>query len=481
MKYEYNIVAIGAGSAGLVSAYISAAINAKVALIERHKMGGDCLNTGCVPSKALIRTAHFLADVKRHEQLGVKTASAEVDFAQVMERVSRVIKKVEPHDSVERYTELGVDIIIGEAMIKSPHEIEVNGKTLTTKNIVIATGAKPFVPSIPGIESIDYLHTDNVWEIRKQPEKLVILGGGPIGSELSQAFNRIGVNVTQIEKSDQILTREDPEVSAILTRRFTDEGIDLRLSSTAKEIKTEGDRKYVVIEKRDGSTEDIEFDQLLCALGRRPNVTGFGLEEVGVKLDERGRVAIDSYGRTSVPNIFACGDVTSPYQFTHMAAHGAYYAVVNALFAGVPFAKQKINLSAVPWCTFTDPEIARVGLNEKDAKREGIPYEVTTYGINDLDRAIADDEDHGLVRILTVPGKDKILGVTICGADAGNIIPEFVLAKNYGMGLGKIMGTIHIYPTMGEANKYAAGNWKKAHKPQGILRLLNKFHAWRRG
>ncbi len=480
MKYEYNIVAVGAGSAGLVTSYIAAAINAKVALIERHKMGGDCLNTGCVPSKALIRTAHFLADVKRHETLGVKHAAAEVDFAQVMERVQRVIRKVEPHDSVERYTNLGVDVILGEAKIKSPHEVEVGGRTLTTRSIVIATGARPFIPDLPGIDKIDVLHTDNVWEIREKPENLVILGGGPIGSELSQAFNRIGVSVTQIEKYDQILTREDPEVSEILMKRFRNEGVDLRLGRTAKEIKVVGDRKVVAVENSDGAIEEIEFDQLLCALGRRPNVTGFGLEDIGVELDERGRVAIDRYGRTSVPNIFACGDVASPYQFTHMAAHGAYYAAVNALFSGIPFAKQKINLNAVPWCTYTDPEIARVGLNEKEAKREGTPYEVTTYGLDELDRAITDDEDEGLVKILTVPGKDKILGVTICGYNAGNIIPEFVLAKNLGLGLGKIMGTIHIYPTAGEANKYAAGNWKKAHKPEGILNLLRKFHAWRR-
>ncbi len=479
MKFDYNLVAIGAGSAGLVTSYIGAALKAKVALIERHKMGGDCLNTGCVPSKALIRTANFLNDVKRHKELGVKHAEADWDFAEVMERVQRVIGKVEPHDSVERYEGLGVDVKLGEAMIKSPHEIEVDGKTITSKAIVVATGARPFIPDLPGIGQIDVLHTDNVWDLREKPEHLVILGGGPIGSELSQAFNRIGVKVTQIESRNQILTREDEDVAKFVQNRFVDEGVDLLLNTRATSVLVRDGGHFLTV-TQDGKEREIEFDRLLCATGRKPNVTGFGLEELGVDLDEKGRIAVDAYNQSSVPGIYACGDVSSPYQFTHMAAHGAFYSAFNALFRGIPLIRFKVNYSTVPWCTYTDPELARVGLNEKEAKAQGIPYEVTTFEIEELDRAITADEDYGIVKVLTKPGKDEILGATICASHAGDIIAEYILAKTHGLGLGKILGTIHIYPTMGEANKYAAGAWKRAHAPQRILSLLQKFHNWRR-
>ncbi len=475
--FDYNMIVIGAGSGGLVSAYIAAAVKAKVALIEKHKMGGDCLNTGCVPSKALIRSAKMLSYAKRAKDFGFKSATIEYDFAEVMERVQRVIKKVEPHDSVERYTSLGVDCISGEAKIISPYEVRVNDKTLTTKNIVVATGARPFIPDIDGIDKIDYLTSDTLWEIRKQPEKLLVLGGGPIGSELAQCFQRLGSQVTIVEKNIRVLSREDEEISNMVVDSFRKDGMNVLVSHTAKRFECEGDKKFLVCVHH-GEEIKVEFDQVIIALGRTANLTGFGLQDLAIKLSERGTIETDSFLRTNYPNIYACGDVAGPYQFTHTAAHQAWYVAVNALFS--PLKKFRVNYSVIPWATYTDPEVARVGLNEMEAKEKEIAYEVTTYGIDDLDRAIADDEDHGCVKVLTVPGKDKILGVTIVGAHAGDLIAEFVSAMTHGIGLNKILGTIHIYPTMAEANKYVAGNWKKAHKPEKVLAWLEKFHAWRR-
>ncbi len=474
---NYNIIVIGAGSGGLVSAYLAAAAKSKVALIERHKMGGDCLNTGCVPSKALIRTASLLSMIKRHKDFGIKSASADFDFAEIMERVQRVISKIEPHDSVDRFTSLGVDCIHGEAKIIGPHEVKVNGKILTTKNIIIATGASPFIPPIKGLDKIDFLHTDNIWEIRNQPKRLVVLGGGPIGSELAQSFNRLGTQVTQVEMASQLLIREDNEIIDIISNRFQKEGIRLLLDTTANEIVHDNGNKKVIA-KSNGKKVEIEFDELLVSVGRKPNVIGFGLEELGVELTDRGAIKTDQYGRTSIANIYACGDVTSPYQFTHMAAHNAWYCVFNSLLS--PIKNFKIDLSIVPWCTYTDPEIARVGLNEKDAKIRNIDYEVSTYQIDDLDRAITDEEDIGLIKVLTPPGKDKILGVTICGYHAGDLLPEYVSAMKNGFGLNKILSTIHVYPTMAEANKFAAGNWKRAQTPDWLLKLSEKIHRFRR-
>jgi len=477
-KKDYNVIAIGGGSGGLVSAYISAAVKAKVALIEKHKMGGDCLNTGCVPSKALIKTAKVLSHIKRHKDYGIRSAEASFDFAEVMERVQNVIKKVESHDSVERYTSLGVDCYQGEAKILSPHEVSINGKTLTTNNIIIATGAKPFVPPITGLEQVKYLTTDNLWQIRELPKRLIVMGGGPIGCEMAQSFGRLGSQVTQVEMMPDIMIREDDEISQAVRNRFVSEGVDVRINTRCKEIVVEGDRKFMLVEK-EGRDERIEFDQVLVAVGRAANSKGFGLEELGVNLTKRGTIEVDEYLRsTSHPNIYACGDVAGPYQFTHTAAHQAWYSAVNALFS--PLKKFKVDYRVIPWCTFTDPEVARVGLNEKDAKEQGIPYEVTRYGLDDLDRAIADSEDEGVVKVLSQPGKDKILGVTIMGAHAGELIAEYVASMKHGLGLNKILGTIHIYPTMAEANKYVAGEWKRAHAPEGLLKLVQKFHAWRR-
>ncbi len=476
-SFDTNLIVIGGGSAGLVTAYIAAAVKAKVTLIEKHKMGGDCLNTGCVPSKAIIRSAKFLSHVSRSKEFGIKKAQADFDFAEVMDRVQSVIKKIEPHDSIERFTKLGVDVIQGEARIVSPYAVEVNGKTITAQNIVIATGARPFVPPIKGIENVKYYTSDNLWELRDKPGKMVVLGGGPIGAELTQSFNRLGVDVTQVEMAPRIMGREDPEVSELVKQKFIEEGVKVLVNHKAKQIVTQND-SHILIAEHEGRDIEIPFDTLLVAVGRAPNTSGFGLQELGVRLSPRGTIDVDEYLQTSIPTIYACGDVAGPYQFTHTAAHQAWYTSVNSLF-GIA-RRFKVDYSIIPWATFTEPEVARVGLNETEAGEQNIQYEVTTYGIDDLDRAIADSEAHGFIKVLTVPGKDKILGVTIVGEHAGDLIAEYVLAMKHGLGLNKILGTIHIYPTLAESNKFVAGNWKKAHAPEKLLQWVQKFHNWRR-
>jgi len=476
-KFDYNLVVIGAGAAGLVASYVAATVRAKVALIEKHKMGGDCLNTGCVPSKALIKSAKILSYVKRAEEFGFESGTIQFDFAKVMERVHRVIAKIEPHDSVERYSQMGVECIFGEARITSPYTVEVNGRRLVTKKIVVATGARPFVPPIPGLEKANYLTSDNVWELKKLPERLVVLGGGPIGCELTQAFCRLGSTVTQVEMMPQIMGREDPEVAALIREKLESEGVCVLTGHRAKEVKIENNEKILVCDN-DGKDVSIPFDEILVAVGRAPNVSGFGLEELGIELTSRKTIKTNEFLQTSIPTIYCAGDVVGPYQFTHVAGHQAWFASVNALFGALK--SFKVDYSAIPWTTYTDPEVARVGLNETDAKEKGVGYELTRYDIDDLDRAIADSEDHGFVKVLTRPGTDKILGVTIVGAHAGDILAEYVFAVKNGLGLNKILGTIHTYPTMSEANKYAAGVWKKAHAPEKILNWLEKYHAWTR-
>ncbi|MFN9212712.1 MAG: FAD-dependent oxidoreductase [Betaproteobacteria bacterium] len=481
-EFDYNMVVIGAGSAGLVSAYIAAATKAKVALIEKHKMGGDCLNTGCVPSKALIRSAKFLSHVARSKEFGIAEAGARFDFAQVLERVQRVVTAIEPHDSVERYGALGVDCIEGTARIASPWTVEVQTaagpRTLTTKNIVIAAGARPFVPPIPGLNEVGYLTSDTVWKRREQPKRLVVLGGGPIGSELTQAFARLGSQVTQVEMLPRILIREDPEVSVAVRKQFEAEGIRVLTEHKTKRFLVEGGEKVLIAEHA-GQDVRIPFDAVLVAVGRVANTQGYGLEELGIGTTQARTVETDEYLQTTYPNIFACGDVASPYQFTHTAAHQAWYAAVNARFGA--FRRFKADYRVSPWTTFTEPEVARVGLNEQEAREKGVAVTVSVYGIDDLDRAIADSEAHGMVKVLTASGSDKILGVTIVGEHAGDLLAEYVLAMKNNIGLNKILGTIHTYPTLAEANKYAAGVWKRGTVTQGQWTFLTAFQAWRRG
>ena len=478
-QFDRDMIVIGAGSAGLVSALIAATVKAKVTLIEKHKMGGDCLNTGCVPSKSLIRSAKFAFDVSRSPDLGFTSARYDLEFSDVMDRVHRIIRKIEPHDSVERYESLGVDCEIGEAEILSPYQVRVNGKTLTTRNIIIATGAAPFVPPIEGLDQVDYLTSDNLWEIRDNPGRLVVLGGGPIGTELTQSFNRLGAEVTQVEALDRIMNREDPDISDMVTETLEAEGVRILTGFLAKRVEVRDGENFLVCENKAGDVESVAFDKLLVAVGRKANVTGFGLETIGVEITDRGTVAVDDYLRTNFPNVYAIGDVAGPYQFTHTASHMAWFASVNALFG--TFKKFKVDYSVIPWATFTAPEVARVGLNETEAKEQGVAYDVTTYAVGQLDRALADEEAHGVVKVLTPPGSDKVLGVTIVADHAGDLLAEYVLAMKHGLGLNKILGTIHIYPTLAEMNKFAASEWRKANKPEWALSIAERYHDFRRG
>ena len=477
-RFDRNLVVIGAGSGGLVSAYIAAAVKAEVSLIEKHKMGGDCLNTGCVPSKALIRSARILSQCRRATEWGFDGIDVHYRFERVMERVAKVVEQVEPHDSVARYRGLGVDVIQGEAKITSPYSVEVNGIELRTRHIIIASGARPFVPPIPGLEEIDYLTSDNLWSLRALPQRLLVLGGGPIGCELSQAFARFGSQVTLVEMAPRLMMREDEEVSELVMQRFRDEGIRLLMAHKATSFVT-GEGNDRLLCEHQGEVVEVPFDRVLVAVGRKANTQGLGLEAMGVRLNPNGTVQTDAYLQTSVPTIYACGDVAGPYQFTHTAGHQAWYAAVNSLFGAVR--RFRVDYSAVPFATFTDPEVARVGLNEQEARQQGVDYEVTRFELSELDRAIAEGETQGLVKVLTVPGKDRVLGATIVGEQAGELIGEFTSAMKHGFGLNRILGTIHIYPTLLEANKYAAGVWKRAHAPERVLQWLARYHAWRRG
>ncbi len=480
-RFDRNLVVIGAGAAGLVTAYIAAAVKARVTLVEKHKMGGDCLNYGCVPSKALIKTATLARQIRHAADYGIARAGFELDFAQVMERVARVVRDIEPHDSVERYRGLGVDVVRGVATIVDPWHVKVVGEdgseqTLSTRAIVVATGAAPFVPPLPGLDEVGYLTSDTLWELREQPKRLVVLGGGPIGCELAQSFARLGSEVTQVEMLPRLMAREDEEVSAFVRDALQADGVRVLTGHKALRCEREGDARFIVVES-EGREQRVGFDRLLVAVGRSARLSGFGLEDLGIPTGRT--VQVDDYLQTIYPNILAAGDVAGPFQFTHTAAHQAWYAAVNGLFG--LFKKFKADYRVIPWATFVDPEVARVGLNEQEATAQGVAYEVTRYGIDDLDRAIADSAAHGWVKVLTVPGKDRILGVTIVGAHAGDLLAEYVLAMKHGLGLNKILGTIHTYPTMAEANKYAAGEWKRAHQPHALLRWVERFHAWRRG
>jgi len=484
-SYDRNLIVIGGGAAGLVSSYIAAAVKAKVTLVEAHKMGGDCLNYGCVPSKAIIKSAKLAHQLRHADRYGLEKGSPRFSFKAVMDRVHEVIRAVEPHDSVERYTKLGVEVLQGYAKVVDPWTVEISfpdGSTqrLTTRNIIIASGARPFVPPLPGIEKVGYLTSDTLWDafarLDKAPKRLVVLGGGPIGCELAQSFARLGSETTQVEMAPRIMMREDEEVSAIAQSALEEDGITVLTGHRALRCELDGNHKVLVVES-EGEEKRIEFDALLCAVGRVARLTGYGLEELGIETERT--VITNEYLETLYPNIFAAGDVAGPYQFTHTAAHMAWYASVNALFGS--FKRFKVDYSVVPWATFIDPEVARVGLNEQEAKEKGTAYEVTRYDLDDLDRAIADSETNGFIKVLTVPGKDKILGVTIVGAHAAEMLSEYVLAMKHGLGLNKILATIHTYPTVSEANKYAAGEWKRAHAPEKLLVWSERYHRWKRG
>ena len=484
-KFDRNLIVIGAGAGGLVSSYIAAAVKAKVTLVEAHKMGGDCLNTGCVPSKALIKSAKLAQQIRQGSRYGLNDREPSLSFTRVMARVQSVIEAVEPHDSIERYTELGVGVMQGHARIVDPWTVEIcqpDGALtqLTTRSIIIATGARPSVPALPGLDDVGYVTSDSLWtkfaKLDTVPQRLVVLGGGPIGCELAQSFARLGSAVTQIQRGPRLMPREDEEVCALVQSRLEADGVTVLNECKALRCEREGDNKYLVIENK-ASEQRIAFDQLLIAVGRQPRLEGYGLEELGIETPRT--IQTNDYLQTLYPNIFAAGDVAGPYQFTHTASHQAWYAAVNALFGHLK--KFKVDYRVIPWTTFIDPEVARVGLNEQEARAQGIAYEITRFELKELDRAITESATDGFVKVLTVPGKDRILGVTLVGEHAGELLAEFVLAMKHGLGLNKILGTIHTYPTWAEANKYAAGEWKRAHAPQGVLRWLQRYHQWRRG
>ncbi|MFP1677821.1 FAD-dependent oxidoreductase [Alloalcanivorax sp. C16-2] len=479
--FDRNLIVIGAGSAGLVSAYIAATVKAKVSLIEADKMGGDCLNTGCVPSKALIKSASLAHLGKEPARYGFKRIITEFDFADIQARIQRVIDRIEPHDSVERYSALGVDCIRGRARLVSPWEVAIDTadgeQRLTTRAIIIATGARPFVPPIDGIDQVRVLTSENLWDLNELPPRLLVLGGGPIGCELAQSFARLGSAVTQVEQSPRVLPREDEDAAHAVAHALTADGVTLLTGHRAARFAVEQGEQVLYAESQDGERR-LAFDAVLVAVGRRANSAGLGLEQLGIATRDNGTLDLDERLRTRFPNILACGDVAGPYQFTHVAAHQAWYAAVNALFGRIK--TFKADYRVIPWATFTSPEVARVGLNEDEARERGIEVEVTRYGIDDLDRAIADGSDQGFVKILTPPGKDTILGVTLVGEAASDLISEYVLAMKHGLGLNKILGTIHIYPTRAEANKFAAGQWKQAHKPETLLNWVQRFHDWQR-
>lgn len=484
-RFDRNLVVIGAGSAGLVSSYIAATVGAKVTLVEDGKMGGDCLNYGCVPSKALIKSARVARAVRTADRFGLAAALPVVDFGAVMRRVEDVIKAIEPHDSVERFSALGVDCVAGHAAIIDPWTVDIRRhdgevQRLTTRSIIIAAGAAPIVPDIPGLADSGYVTSDTLWErfaaLDALPRRIAVLGGGPIGCELAQAFAFLGANVTQVEMADRLLLREDDEVSALARDGLRDAGVDVRTGCTALRCEgSEGDRRLIVAQ--DGAQSALPFDALLVAVGRQARLTGYGLEALGVETAKT--VVTDAYLATVFPNIYAAGDVAGPYQLTHVASHQAWFATVNALFGG--FKRFRADYRVIPAATFIDPEIARVGLNEREAQAAGTAFDVTTYPLDDLDRAIADGATRGFVKVLTAPGKDRILGVTIVGEHAGETIAEYVLAMKYGIGLNKMLATIHSYPTMAEANKFVAGQWKQARKPEKLLALVERYFRWRRG
>ena len=484
-RFDRNLIVIGGGAAGLVSAYIASAVKAKVTLIEAHKMGGDCLNYGCVPSKALIKTAKLAAQQRHGERYGLIGSEPVIDFRRIMARINDVIARIEPHDSVARYTELGVDVVQGYARLIDPWTVEIalNGggvQRLTARAIIIAAGAEPAVPPLPGLEEVGYLTSDTLWDALTKsgeaPKRLLVLGGGAIGCELAQSFARLGSSVTQLEMLPRILCREDEDVSAAITKSLVDDGVNIITDRRALRCEIDGGQKRMIVSDASGCESSIEFDTLLCAVGRKPRLQGYGLEELGIDISA---IKLNEYLESQYPHILFAGDVAGPYQFTHVAAHQAWYAAVNGLFGG--FKKFKVDYRIIPRVTYVDPEVASVGLTEAEATKQNIEYEVSRYGIDDLDRAICDSQAEGFIKVLTVPNKDRILGVSIVGAQAGELLAEYVLAMKHSIGLKKILATIHSYPSMSEANKYVAGEWQKAHAPQWALGLLARFHAWRRG
>ncbi len=475
-RFDRNLIVIGAGAAGLVTSYIAATVRAKVTLIEKAEMGGDCLNRGCVPSKALIRAAHAAAEVDRAPEFGIPAQRDMPDFGIVMAHVRASIAAIEPNDSVERYTSLGVEVLQGEARIVSPWEVEVNGQRLSARHLVIATGARPFVPPIPGLDTVPYCTSDTFWALQTLPQRIVVLGGGPIGCELAQSLARFDCDVSIVQRASQLLVREDEDAAMVVQIALERDGVRVLLAHKAIEARA-GETNILVIE-HEGARSELPFDLLLVAVGRTANVDGFGLETLGIPLRKNRTIETDDYLRTKFPNILAVGDVTGPFQLTHAGAHQAWYAAVNALFGR--FKSFRADYRVLPAATYTDPELARVGINEREAEAQGIAVEVIIHPFSELDRAIAEGATQGFVKVLVPPGKDTILGATIVGARAGDLIAIFALAMKHNLGLNKILGTVFAYPTFAEAAKFAAGTRRKRHQPERVLTWLKRYHDWNR-
>jgi pyruvate/2-oxoglutarate dehydrogenase complex dihydrolipoamide dehydrogenase (E3) component/uncharacterized membrane protein YdjX (TVP38/TMEM64 family) len=478
-RFDANLVVIGAGAAGLVTAYVAAAARAKVILIEQAEMGGDCLNRGCVPSKALLRAARLRADVQRARDFGLAASTGAVDLAAVLARVRRAVARVEPHDSVERYTALGVDCVAGTARIVSPWTVAVGDRVITTRSIVIATGGAPVVPPVPGLTGVPHVTSDTVWNLAELPARLLVLGGGPVGCELAQAFRRLGSEVILLEAGPRLLPREDPTVGALLVARLAAEGLRVLVDCRAEAFEPGPGGGHVRCRHTDGREETIAFDQVLVPTGRRARTADLGLEDLGVGLNADGTVATNEFLQATIPTVFACGDAAGPYQLTHAGAHQAWYAAMNALYGR--WWRLQPDYRVLPWCVFTDPEVGRVGLTEAEARAAGLDVEVTRFDLAELDRAIADGDNHGFIKVLTPRGRDRILGATIVAPHAGEILAELVLAMRHGLGLRKLLGTVHSYPTWAEASRQVAGAWQQAHLPLRLLGIAERVNRWQRG
>ena len=465
---KYDLIVIGGGSGGLVCAAGGAGLGAKVALIEKKKLGGDCLNTGCVPSKALLRSAHIIHDFKKAKTYGIKESHIQFDFSDIMARVKAIQKAIEPHDSPERFHSLGVDVKFGAYTFKNPHELTNGEETLYGKRIVIATGSSPFVPPIPGCEEKKCLTSDSLWHLTTLPKRLVVIGGGPIGSEVAQAFARFGSQVTLIDMAHGILPREDLDLKNFVQKAFLEEGIQFRFNAQLKKVHHSSSSHTVTFEYQ-GKEETLECDGIFVSVGRKPNVGGLELDKVGIAT-HKGGIVINLYCQTTLPHVYACGDVAGPYQFTHFADYQARLILRNALFPG----KTKADYRVVPWCTYTDPELARVGLSQTEAQQKNIPHDVFTYDLSDLDRAVCDSQGQGMVKVLTQKGKDQILGAAIVGFHAGDLLQEFVFAMKHNLGLKSISQTIHPYPTMSEATRRVSDLWMKSK----LTPTLSKLFKW---
>lgn len=472
---RYNLVVIGGGSAGLVAAVGAAGLGAKVALLERNLLGGDCLNVGCVPSKTLLRSAKVLGEIASAHHFGVGVESMRVDFRRVMERVHHVRAEISEHDSVHRLSKLGIDVFLGEAHFVGPHAITIDDQTLTFSKAVIATGSRPAVPPIPGLRETGYLTNETVWDLVDLPPRLAIIGAGPIGAELAQAFRRFGSEVAVFDVIPRLLGREDEDAAEVLRRTFEREGIALSLGSEILQVARREHAKELVY-KQNGETHTLLVDEILVAAGRLPNLEGLHLEAANVAYHKRG-VEVDDTLRTTNPNIYAAGDVASRFQFTHVADATARMVLQNALFPGP---KKRLSDLIIPWVTYTDPEVAHVGMYEWEAEKAGIPVQTFVHAFADTDRGRADGEQEGFVKVHVKKGTDKMIGATIVGRHAGELISEITVAMSGRLGLRHLAAVIHPYPTEAEAIRKVADAYNRTRLTPTIAKFLKCWFNWQR-